>query len=83
MAVDTANKRFSMMGLGMPHVLEVKPSGSVDAATRSTLLNLYEGITLDDSAIWTPQANDGSSWSAQSLDGSTWTPQADDSSVWS
>jgi hypothetical protein len=47
MAVDTAQKRFSMMGLGQavaPILFE--QDGSVDADDRSHLLYLYSGITL-------------------------------------
>lgn len=46
MAVDTANKRYSMIGIGspVPRLLPV-PDGAFDAADRSMLLYLYHGIT--------------------------------------
>lgn len=47
MAVDTARKRFSMMGLGNPAVLVRVPAGSVDTAQRATLIHMYEGIAKD------------------------------------
>ncbi len=47
MAVDTAQKRFSMMQLGYwPEVIIFEQDGSVDADDRSHLLHLYGGITL-------------------------------------
>lgn len=46
MAVDTAEKRFSMMSFGQPFNKLRPPTGSVDAAERATLLDLYSGIAL-------------------------------------
>ena len=46
MAIDTAERRFSMMGLGNPVLKLVVPSGSVDASERATFLDLYAGIAL-------------------------------------
>ena len=46
MAIDSAEKRFSIMGFGNPMVKLRPPTGAVDAAERSTLLDLYSGIAL-------------------------------------
>lgn len=47
MAVDTAQKRFSLMGFGCPvPQMVMPPSGSVVEADRADLLYLYSGITL-------------------------------------
>jgi hypothetical protein len=49
MAIDTRQKRFSMMSFGSPirfYALN-EADGSVDADDRSHLLNLYSGIALD------------------------------------
>lgn len=48
MAVDTAAKRFSMMGFGspIPAMLPV-PSGTVGASPRADLLFLYFGLSLE------------------------------------
>jgi len=46
MAVDTRDKRFSMLGFGQPHGLPYvlpHPDGTVDAADRPQLLRLYHG----------------------------------------
>lgn len=43
MAVDTAAKRFSMIGFGRPFLKLLVPSGTVD---RITLIDLYNGIPL-------------------------------------
>lgn len=43
MAVDTAAKRFSMIGFGRAGVKLTPPSGTVD---RVTLIDLYNGIAL-------------------------------------
>ncbi len=48
MAVDTAQKRFSMLNFGwVPGVMLFEADGAVDADDRSHLLHLYSGITLD------------------------------------
>ena len=47
MAVDTAVKRFSLIGLGHSgHSPVFIPDGSVDAGDRYDLIYLYAGITL-------------------------------------
>jgi hypothetical protein len=47
MAIDTANKRFSMMNFGRPPTSPLfPPSGSITEGDRYHLLNLYSGITL-------------------------------------
>lgn len=46
MAIDTAEKRFSMMGFASIGLFAV-PTGTVDAEERATFLNLYGGIALD------------------------------------
>ena len=43
MAVDTATKRASLLGL-------VLPDGSIDAGDRMTLVRLYSGITASSAA---------------------------------
>jgi len=47
-AVDTALKRYSMIGLGSAHkrMLPI-PNGSITAPDRAVLLFLYSGIALD------------------------------------
>jgi len=48
MAVDSAAKRYSMIGLGSPVPrLMVPPGGSVGEMARRVLLYLYAGIALD------------------------------------
>ena len=47
MAIDTAQKRFSIMHLSMPwRGPAVVPTGTVDAAERVAFLNYYSGIAL-------------------------------------
>jgi hypothetical protein len=47
MAIDTADKRFSMIGLTSPTVRRMKlPTGTIDAPARAMLLFLYSGIAL-------------------------------------
>ena len=49
MAIDTAAKRFSILGIGssmIKHVITDAVSG-VNASERSTFLDLYSGIALD------------------------------------
>ena len=47
MAVDTRQKRFSMMSfVAGESIMLFQPDGSVDADDRAHLLDLYGGITL-------------------------------------
>jgi len=47
MAVDTAQKRFSMLNAGwLPPVILFEPDGTVDADDRAHLLNIYGGNAL-------------------------------------
>ena len=47
MAVDTRDKRFSIMGLALPTLsLYGNPDGTIDSADRYQLLYLYSGISL-------------------------------------
>ena len=67
MAVDTASKRFSLIGLGshVPQVLPI-PDGAIEIQDRAELLRLYQGIALSDVIeIWTIQNRDASSWSTE------------------
>lgn len=51
MAIDTANKRFSAMLLGMPwRGINCFPSGTVDGAARRALAYLYSGILASGAA---------------------------------
>jgi hypothetical protein len=48
MAIDTRQKRFSMLNFSwVPPVALFEADGSVDADDRAHLLNLYSGITLE------------------------------------
>ena len=51
MAVDTAQKRFSMMGVGYHPILVNIPQGAVQASERALLLDLYSGIALDSPVV--------------------------------
>jgi len=53
MAVDTAAKRFSMLGFG-DNAFGYLPTGTVDAEARASLLDLYEGIALGGITIGDP-----------------------------
>lgn len=47
MAVDTRDKRFSMIGLTSPTLIEQQnPTGAIGAPARALLLFLYSGIAL-------------------------------------
>lgn len=47
MAIDTRDKRFSMMGLSQPvPSLMANPDGTIGAQDRALLVFLYHGITL-------------------------------------
>lgn len=58
MAVDTRQKRMSMMGFGtsVPGAILFEADGSVDADDRAHLLGLYSGIVL--AVVVVPTAQD-------------------------
>lgn len=46
MAVDSASRRFSLLGFGRPgYPMVLVPDGTIDAADRLDLMGLYSGIT--------------------------------------
>ena len=47
MAIDTAAKRASSIGVGMPFILSIIPDGTIDAADRQTVSDSYGGIEAD------------------------------------
>lgn len=51
MAIDTKEKRFSMMGFGTPSIKHVIPQGSLGKSGRATLMDLYSGIPLSSPPI--------------------------------
>lgn len=51
MAIDTAEKRFSMMGVGLPFLKKPIPQGALGRSGRSTMLDLYSGITLSSGLV--------------------------------
>jgi hypothetical protein len=57
MAVDTAAKRYSLIGLASPapRLLPI-PDGAIEATGRAMLLFLYAGITLATPAVVVPRA---------------------------
>ena len=65
MAIDTASKRFSMMGMGNPTITTVIPAGSVTSAQRATFINLYNGLILNSDTTWTIQTNNAGTWTIQ------------------
>ena len=47
MAIDSRDKRFSIMGLGQPALSVLpNPSGTIGTAAKAQLLYLYSGIAL-------------------------------------
>lgn len=55
MAVDTRDKRMSMIGLDESYICLMKnPTGTVDADSREMLLNLYVGIPLVPPPVFSP-----------------------------
>lgn len=75
MAIDTANKRFSMMNLGTQPIFPLfEPSGAITDGNKYHFLTLYDGIALDAPVVGpapTPNAAQrepvagGTGWSAQ------------------
>lgn len=54
MAVDTASKRASALGIGMATVALIIPSGVIGQAERQTIAHCYSGILADFPVIDTP-----------------------------
>ena len=83
MAIDTAEKRFSMMGFASPMRKYIVPDGAVDADARATFLDLYSGIPLAESVNpWTVQDDETTTWSVQADSSTTWTVKTDSSTTW-
>lgn len=84
MAIDTANKRFSIMSMRSPILKpSIIPDGTIDDGDRYHFLNLYFGIALSGVIdAWTTQDPVSTSWSDQSADSTTWTDQTAVSTTW-
>ena len=62
MAVDTAQKRFSILNMGwVPGQLLFEPDGTVDADDKAMCLHLYSGIALNN-----PSSGFQAAWAASS-----------------
>ncbi len=62
MAVNTRDRRMSMIGLGESYATMMKnPNGTIGVEARAMLLNLYGGFTLNPPSIfnaaWTKKSN--------------------------
>lgn len=51
MAIDTQEKRFSIMGFHNPCVTHMIPQGAIGKPGRATLMNLYSGVTLAEPVV--------------------------------
>ncbi len=76
MAVDSRDKRFSMMGLAqpVPSVLP-NPDGTVGTQDRAFLAFLYAGLTLSEVLLWAVQSEASTTWTEQTETNTTWTVQ--------
>lgn len=55
MAVDTRDRRMSMIGLGESYAAMMKdPTSTIDSEARAMLLNLYGGFSLNPPAVFNP-----------------------------
>jgi len=54
MAIDTASKRASALGVGLAFTLLVIPDGTIAQADRQTIANSYSGILAAEPVIDTP-----------------------------
>ena len=75
MAIDTRQKRFSMLSLNqVPAPALFEADGTVDADDRAHLLRLYSGITLAAIVdIWTEIPAASGVWSEVAAASTTWT----------
>lgn len=82
MAIDSRDKRFSLIGLASPFVRCLQnPTGTVGLAARQMLEFLYSGIAPT-STITTPRAMSGT-WSDSTQIGTRWIDSTQISSTWS
>ena len=44
MAIDTAQKRASALGVGSPYVINIIPDGALDQGDRQTICSAYKGV---------------------------------------
>ena len=60
MAIDTAQKRYSMMDFGSPYPIHLfEPDGAVDLDDRQHLLALYSGIVITVVVVIPPSIGGG------------------------
>ena len=60
MAIDTAQKRYSMMDFGSPYPIHLfEPDGAVDLDDRQHLLALYSGIVITVVVVIPPSVGGG------------------------
>lgn len=63
MAVDTAQKRFSILNVGSPfRLLKIIPTGVVNAAERRVFIFHYPGFAIDDQEEEDDKLRRGSDW---------------------
>jgi hypothetical protein len=83
MAVDTRNKRFSIVGLDLPYIEIVhNPDGTIGSDDRAQALGLYSGLVPAESAVWTVVTPESGGWGAASTDDEIWTPVTPESGGW-
>lgn len=83
MAVTTRDRRFSLMGFGLPvPKVMANPVNGVAAADRAQLLYLYNGIVLDAGSVWTVQTAQTPAWSDAAAQAGPWTVVAPQTGGW-
>jgi len=82
MAIDTASKRASVMGINNVSNLFIFPDGTIDQGDRQTFSDLYSGILAGISQKWVVQPPDNTVYSTQPVDSTSYIKQTEDATVW-
>lgn len=82
MAIDSREKRQSLIGITYFMGVSTSPESAKDQEWRQATGFGYSGILSEESILWTIQVNDTTSWAAQSNATTIWTDQSNDSTAW-
>lgn len=82
MAIDTASKRASALGVAFVPNLFIIPDGAIGQGDRQTLCHMYSGILAGIALKWVTQSPDNTSYTIQAPDSTSYAIQTPDATIW-
>ena len=83
MAIDTSQKRASVVGVGRPWIRSTYPNATQDILWRSSVGNIY-AINLEPTIFaWAEVCPIAASWINKALSSDSWDAAAIDNTAWS